>query len=90
MRVMGFYHHLSNEVERPYPQDLYHEEGRKALVEKLADTELSAELLEQMDNALLSVPLDSEEYERKGRIPLYPSPVCRGNVHDFPGKEAGC
>ena len=37
MRVMGFYHHLPNDVERPYPQDLYHEEGRKALVEKLAD-----------------------------------------------------
>ena len=37
MRVMGFYHHLPNDVERPYPQDLYHEEGRKALVEKLED-----------------------------------------------------
>ncbi len=65
MRVMDFYHHLPNEVERPYPQDLYHEEGRKALVEKLADPEQSAELVEQMDNALLSVPLDSEEYESK-------------------------
>lgn len=65
MRVMGFYHHLPNEVERPFPQDLYHEEGRKALVEKLADPEQSAELLEQMDNALLSVPLDSEEYKGK-------------------------
>lgn len=65
MRVMGFYHHLPNEVERPYPQDLYHEEGRKALAAKLTDLEQAAELLEQMDNALLSVPLDSEEYERK-------------------------
>lgn len=65
MRVMGFYHHLPNDVERPYPQDLYHEEGRKALVEKLADPEQALELLEQMDNALLSVPMDSEEYERK-------------------------
>lgn len=65
IRVMGFYHHLPNNVERPYPQDLYHEEGRKALVEKLADPEQAMELLEQMDNALLSVPLDSEEYERK-------------------------
>lgn len=65
MRVMGFYHHLPNDVERPYPQDLYHEEGRKVLVEKLADPEQAAELLEQMDNALLSMPLDSEEYEQK-------------------------
>lgn len=68
MRVMGFYHHLPNNVERPYPQDLYHEEGRKALVEKLADPEQAVELLEQMDNALLSVPLDSEEYERKAEF----------------------
>ena len=45
MRVMGFYHHLPNEVERPFPQDLYHEEGRKALVEKLADPEQAVELL---------------------------------------------
>ena len=65
MRVMGFYHHLPNNVERPYPQDLYHEEGRKALVEKLTDLEQAAELLEQMDKALLSVPLDSEEYKDK-------------------------
>lgn len=53
MRVMGFYHHLPNDVERPYPQDLYHEEGRKALVEKLADPVQSVELLEQMDNGQL-------------------------------------
>ena len=68
MQVMGFYHHLPNEVERPFPQDLYHEEGRKALVEKLADPEQATELLEQMDNALLSMPLDSEEYERKAEF----------------------
>ena len=52
MRVMSFYHHMPSEVERPYPQDLYHEEGRKALVEKLADPEQAVELLEQMDNVL--------------------------------------
>ena len=60
MQVMGFYHHLPNDVERPYQQDLYHEEGRKALVEKLEAPEQATELLEQMDTALLSVPMDSE------------------------------
>ena len=87
MRVMGFYHHLSNEVERPYPQDLYHEEGRKALVEKLADTELSAELLEQMDNALLSVPLDSEEYERKAESLSILHQYVEGTYTIFPEKK---
>lgn len=87
MRVMGFYHHLPNNVERPYPQDLYHEEGRKALVEKLADTELSAELLEQMDNALLSVPLDSKEYERKAESLSILHQYVEGTYTIFPEKK---
>ena len=87
MRVMGFYHHLPNNVERPYPQDLYHEEGRKALVEKLADTELSAELLEQMDNALLSVLLDSEEYERKAEFLAVLHQYVDGTYTIFPEKK---
>ncbi|HJI00767.1 MAG TPA: DEAD/DEAH box helicase family protein [Faecalibacterium prausnitzii] len=87
MRVMGFYHHLSNNVERPYPQDLYHEEGRKALVEKLADTEQSAELLEQMDTALLSVPLDSEEYERKAESLAILHQYVEGTYTIFPEKK---
>ena len=87
MRVMGFYHHLPNDVERPYPQDLYHEEGRKALVEKLADTEQSAELLEQMDTALLSVPLDSEEYERKAESLAILHQYVEGTYTIFPEKK---
>ena len=87
MRVMGFYHHLPNDVERPYPQDLYHEEGRKALVEKLADTELSAELLEQMDNALLSVPLDSEEYNGKAESLSVLHQYVEGTYTIFPEKK---
>ena len=87
MRVMGFYHHLSNNVERPYPQDLYHEEGRNALVKKLADTEQSAELLEQMDTALLSVPLDSEEYERKAESLSILHQYVEGTYTIFPEKK---
>ena len=87
MRVMGFYHHLPNEVERPYPQDLYHEEGRKALVEKLADPEQAVELLEQMDNALLSVPLDSEEYERKAESLSILHQYVEGPYTIFPEKK---
>ena len=87
MRVMGFYHHLPNEVERPYPQDLYHEEGRKALVEKLADPEQSAELLEQMDNALLSVLLDSPEYAGKSKTLAELHQYVEGTYTIFPEKK---
>ena len=87
MRVMGFYHHLSNNVERPYPQDLYHEEGRKLLVEKLEAPEQAAELLEQMDNALLSMPLDSEEYEQKAESLSILHQYVEGTYTIFPEKK---
>ena len=87
MRVMGFYHHLPNNVERPYPQDLYHEEGRKALVEKLEAPEQAVELLEQMDNALLSVPLDSGKYERKAESLSILHQYVEGTYTIFPEKK---
>ena len=87
IRVMGFYHHLPNEVERPYPQDLYHEESRKALAAKLTDLEQAAELLEQMDNALLSMPLDSEEYERKAEFLSILHQYVEGTYTIFPEKK---
>ena len=87
MRVMGFYHQLPNDVERPYPQDLYHEEGRKALVEKLEAPEQAVELLEQMDNALLSVPLDSGEYERKAESLSILHQYVEGPYTIFPEKK---
>ena len=87
MRVMGFYHHLPGEIERPYPQDLYHEEGRKALVKRLADPEQAAELLEQMDNALLSVPMDSEEYESKAESLSILHQYVEGTYTIFPEKK---
>ncbi len=87
MRVMGFYHHLPNNVERPYPQDLYHEEGRKALVEKLEAPEQAVELLEQMDTALLSMPLDSEEYEQKAESLSILHQYVEGTYTIFPEKR---
>ena len=87
MWVMSFYHHLPNNVERPYPQDLYHEEGQKALVEKLADSEQAVELLEQMDNALLSVPLDSEEYRDKSELLFFLHQYIEGTYTIFPEKK---
>ena len=87
MQVMGFYHHLPNDVERPYQQDLYHEEGRKALAEKLEAPEQAVELLEQMDNALLSVPLDSGEYVRKAESLSILHQYVEGTYTIFPEKK---
>lgn len=69
------------------PQDLYHEDGRTALVEKLADPEQATELLEQMDTALLSVPMDSEEYERKAESLSILHQYVEGTYTIFPEKK---
>ena len=47
-------------------------------------------LAEQMDTALLSVSLDSEEYERKAEFLSILHQYVEGNVHNLPGKEEGC
>ena len=67
-RVIGFYHRLPNEVERPFERELLNEDARKKLPVMLADSEQAAELLEKMDAALLSVPLDSPDYAEKSKI----------------------
>ena len=67
-RVIGFYHRLPDEVERPFERELLNEDARKKLPVMLADSEQAAELLEKMDAALLSVPLDSPDYAEKSKI----------------------
>ena len=66
-RVIGFYHRLPDEVERPFKRELLNEDARKKLPTMLADPEQTVELLEKMDAALLSVPLDSPEYAEKSK-----------------------
>ena len=60
---------------------------RKALVEKLEAPEQAVELLEQMDNALLSVLLDSEEYERKAEFLSILHQYVEGTYTIFPEKK---
>lgn len=48
-RVIGFYHRLPDEVERPFERELLNEDARKKLPVMLADSEQAAELLEKMD-----------------------------------------
>ena len=62
MRVINFYNRLPQEIERPFTDELLHEEARKQVPRMLADEEMAQELLQKMDAALAELPLDFEAY----------------------------
>ena len=64
-RILSFYARLPKETERPFTDDLFHDDARIELAAALEDTETAAELVEKMDAALASLPLDFEGYEAK-------------------------
>ena len=86
-RVIGFYHRLPNEVERPFKRELLNEDARKKLPTMLADPEQAVELLEKMDAALLSVPLDSPEYAEKSKTLAELHQYVEGTYTIFPEKK---
>jgi N12 class adenine-specific DNA methylase/adenine-specific DNA methylase len=86
-RVIGFYHRLSDEVERPFKRELLNEDARKKLPTMLADPEQAVELLEKMDAALLSVPLDSPEYAEKSKTLAELHQYVEGTCTIFPEKK---
>ena len=86
-RVIGFYHRLSDEVERPFKRELLNEDARKKLPTMLADPEQAVELLEKMDAALLSVPLDSPEYAEKSKTLAELHQYVEGTYTIFPEKK---
>ena len=86
-RVIGFYYNLHDEVERPFKRELLNEDARKKLPVMLADPEQAAELLEKMDAALLSVPLDSPEYEEKSKTLAELHQYVEGTYTIFPEKK---
>ncbi len=86
-RVIGFYHRLPDEVERPFKRELLNEDARKKLPVMLADSEQAAELLEKMDAALLSVPLDSPDYAEKSKILADLHQYVEGTYTIFPEKK---
>ena len=86
-RVIGFYHRLPDEVERPFKRELLNEDARKKLPTMLADPEQAVELLEKMDAALLSVPLDSPEYEEKSKTLAELHQYVEGTYTIFPEKK---
>lgn len=86
-RVIGFYHRLPDEVERPFKRELLNEDARKKLPTMLADPEQAVELLEKMDAALLSVPLDSPEYAEKSKMLAELHQYVEGTYTIFPEKK---
>ena len=86
-RVIGFYHRLPDEVERPFKRELLNKDARKKLPIMLADPEQAAELLEKMDAALLSVPLDSPEYAEKSKTLAELHQYVEGTYTIFPEKK---
>ena len=86
-RVIGFYHRLPDEVERPFKQELLNDDARKKLPTMLADPEQAVELLEKMDAALLSVPLDSPEYAEKSKTLAELHQYVEGTYTIFPEKK---
>ena len=67
-RVLRFYYHLPEEIERPFKQDFLNEEARKELPVLLENPNTAEKLVEDMDAALAALPLDFEDYERKAQI----------------------
>ena len=86
-RVIGFYHRLPDEVERPFKRELLNEDARKKLPTMLADPEQAVELLEKMDAALLSVPMDSPEYAEKSKTLAELHQYVEGTYTIFPEKK---
>ena len=86
-RVIGFYHRLPDEVERPFKRELLNDDARKKLPTMLADPEQAVELLEKMDAALLSVPLDSPEYAEKSKTLAELHQYVEGMYTIFPEKK---
>ena len=86
-RVIGFYHRLPDEVERPFKRELLNEDARKKLPTMLADPEQAVELLKKMDAALLSVPLDSPEYAEKSKTLAELHQYVEGTYTIFPEKK---
>ena len=64
-RILSFYARLPKETERPFTDDFFHDDARIELAAALEDTETAAELVEKMDAALASLPLDFQGYEAK-------------------------
>lgn len=88
-RILSFYARLPKETERPFTDDFFHDDARIELAAALEDTETAAELVEKMDAALASLPLDFEGYEAKVQFLVDLHGYVEGTCTIFPETCAG-
>lgn len=61
-KVLRFYDRLAEEIDRPFTDDFFWEKPGKEMVSVLENPEQTEELLQKMDAALATLPLDFEAY----------------------------
>ena len=87
-KVIWFFDRLPSEIERPYKGSMFDIETREVEVPAiLEDPERTEQLLQQMDEVLAALPLDSEWYKERaqylsdlhgyvdGTFTLFPQPI---------------
>ena len=87
-RIVTFYHHLPEEFIRPWQGNPDMFTYRKDVVSILNHEDGREKLLERMDEALASLPLDFEGYEEKAAILSDFHQYLDGNYTIFPVPEA--
>ena len=90
-KVLSFYNHLPEGIDRPFTNDFFWEAPRKEIMEMLNNLESTEELLEKMDEALAALPLDFEaygtDYQQKAGILLELHQYAEGTYTIFPTPE---
>ena len=86
-RIIGFYYHLPEEIERPFTEDFFNEAARKELPVLLENPDSAERLVAGMDAALAALPLDFPDYEKKAQILTDLHGYVEGRYTIFPEKK---
>lgn len=86
-RVMTFYHHLPMDIMRPWEGNPDMLKYRDDVVSLLSNPDGQEGLLRHMDEALASLPLDYENYERRVEILADIHAYVEGTYTIFPEKK---
>ena len=91
-KVLRFYDRLPEEVDRPFTEDFFWEKPGKEMVAVLENPEQTEELLQKMDAALATLPLDFEaygtNYQQKTELLSELHQYAEGTYTIFPTPEA--
>ena len=91
-KVLRFYDRLPEEIDRPFTDDFFWEKPRKEMMAVLENPEQTEELLQKMDAALATLPLDFEaygtNYQQKTELLSELHQYAEGTYTIFPTPEA--